>query len=151
MRLLPLTYDDALYVATNMRDWDKREIYATRWNNDPADVAGDCCMAGAFGWVAYDDEPIAVLGAVPLHPGVWGVYMFATDNFAKIAISLTKYVRRVMMPSLTATGAHRAECKSIEGHDTAQRWLEFLGANRESTLSGYGREGEDFHLYAWSN
>ena len=46
-------------------------------------------------------------------------------------------------------GAHRLECRSMEGHVEAQRWLETIGATREATLHGYGREGEDFHVYTW--
>lgn len=149
MRTSPVTYDEALFVAKNMREWDKKEIYATRWNDDPSDVAQDCVWLGEFGWIASDPEPIAVIGAGPCHPGVWNVHMFATDNFSKIAISLTKFVKRVIIPSLAASGAHRVECKSMDGHEDAQRWLEFLGAQRESTLPEYGREAEDFHLYVW--
>lgn len=149
MDMIPVNYSDALFVAANMREWDRKEIYATRWNDDPSDIATDCCYMGDFGWVACEPEPIAVVGAGPMHPGVWGVHMFATDNFSKIAISLTKFVRRVIIPSLAATGAHRAECKSMEGHEDAQKWLEFLGAERESTLAEYGRNGEDFHIYTW--
>ena len=37
----------------------------------------------------------------------------------------------------------------MEGHVVAQRWLEALGAHRESTAYGFGRNGEDFHTYVW--
>jgi len=80
---------------------------------------------------------------------VWNVHMFATDNFSKIAISLTKFVKNVIVPSLTAIGSHRVECKSMDGHEDAHKWLEFLGAHRESTLSEFGKDNEDFHLYVW--
>ena len=149
MEMLPVNFNDALFVATNMREWDKKEIYATRWTDDPSDIAQDCVNLGEFGWIAHDPEPIALVGAVPCHPGVWNVHMFATDNFSKIAISLTKFVKNVIVPSLTAIGSHRVECKSMDGHEDAHKWLEFLGAHRESTLSEYGKENEDFHLYVW--
>ena len=37
----------------------------------------------------------------------------------------------------------------MEGHTQAQDWLEVIGARRECTLSRFGREGEDFHVYVW--
>jgi len=149
MELHPVNYIDALFVATNMRDWDKTEIYATRWNDDPADIATDSCECGDFAWIAYNPEPVAIIGAVPIHPGVWSVFMFATDKFSNIAISLTKYAKRVIIPSLANAGAHRLECKSMEGHTVAQKWLEFIGARPETVLENYGRNGEDFILYKY--
>ncbi len=141
---------DALHVATHMRDWDRKEIFATRWNDDVNDLAEDCCMVGSFAWVVYGEtEPVALVGAHPVHPGVWGVWMFATDNFHQVSISLTKFVKRVMIPALVKAGAHRAECKSMEGHEEAHKWLEFLGAKRESTLKEFGKDGQDFHTYVW--
>lgn len=153
MRMSKVNYNDALYVAANMREWDKKEIYATRWNDDPSEVASDCVGCGDFVWTAALNEPIAIIGASPLRPGVWQVFMFATDNFSKIALSLTKFAKRVIIPALRSSGAHRIECKSMEGHIDAQNWLEFFGANKESTLTNYGRNQEDFHQYTylWSS
>lgn len=149
MDLRPVTYQDALAVASNMRESDRREIFAGRWNDDPEELAADCLCFGSFGWIACEPHPIAVVGAAPLHPGVWSVYMFAGNDFLKIKLSLTKFVKRVMIPSLVEVGAHRAECHSIDGHVEAHRWLEFLGATRESTRRRFGRNGEDFHCYVW--
>ena len=150
MDLEPITLSGARHVATNMREWDRREIYAGRWADDPERLAVDCTLYGAFGWLALaSSTPIAVVGATPVHPGVWNVFMFATDDFRLISISLTKFVARVMIPALVQTGAHRAECKSMEGHVDAHRWLEFLGAEREATHHEYGRGKETFHTYVW--
>jgi len=151
MHLTTVTYDAALHVAANMREWDKKEIYAVRWTDDPKEIARDCAAYGRFGWIAWHGgEPVAVVGAVPVHPGVWSVYMFATDCFRQIAISLTKFVRRVIIPALVDTGAHRAECASMEGHAEAHRWLELLGATREgSPMMEYGKDGENFIRFVW--
>ncbi len=34
-------------------------------------------------------------------------------------------------------------------HDIAHGWIEALGAKREGLLRSYGRNGEDFNVYAW--
>ena len=150
MILAPLTFEDVLYVAERMRPWDKKEIYATRWNEDPAELARQCCATGDFGWVAGIERPIAAVGAVPVHPNVWSVWCFATDEFPRIALSLTRYVKKAMIPALVESGAHRAACASIEGHTDAQKWLELLGARRECTHRALGKNGEDFHVYVWT-
>ena len=54
-----------------------------------------------------------------------------------------------MMPKIAGAGAHRAECMSLASLADNHRWLEMLGARREATLRGFGKNGEDFHLYAW--
>ncbi len=149
MRLAPPAYPDVLHVAANMRAADAAEIYATRWNDSPEELAADCMCVGGFCWSAGLERPIAVIGALPIHPGVWSVFMFATDEFERIGISLTKYVKRVMIPALVQSGAHRAECRSAEGHTVAHRWLESLGAKVESVAREYGRNGEDYRVYVW--
>jgi hypothetical protein len=149
MRLEPVSFGPALHVAERMREWDRREIMATRWTEDPGEVAADAALGGPFGWVAFlGEEPVAVIGAGPLHPGVWQVWMFASDKFSKVRFSMTRFTKRVIIPAMRRSGAHRAECRSMVGHVEAQRWLESFGARCEAVLAGYGRGGEDFLLYA---
>jgi len=148
MILEPLTPAAVLHVAVNMQEWDYKEIYATRWNNNPADLVADCMFAGRFGWVARLEQPIVVFGALPTHPGNWGVFLFATDELCRVSIQLTKFVKRTMIPALQAAGARRLECRSMKGHRSAQRWLEYVGAKREARLPKLGRNGETFYQYA---
>lgn len=152
MILQDVTADGALHVAAGMRDADYREIFATRWNDDLVDLTVDCLNARRFSWIACADDgtPVAVVGAWPTHPGVWQVYFFTTDRWSQISLSLTRWIRRVMIPALRNAGAHRAECKSLSSHTEAHRWLEFLGASQEATLRGYGKDGEDFLLFVWT-
>lgn len=149
MRLERPTFDAVLHVAERMREWDRREIFAARWNDDPFPLAAECMTYGEFTWIAALDEPIAFIGAAPMHPGVWSVLMFATDDFRRIRLSLTKHVVRVMIPALVEIGAHRAECHSLEGHDDAHDWLKLLGAQREGVRPGFGKNGEDFVCFSW--
>src|SRR3546814_8844832 len=102
------TFDATLYVAERMREWDRREIFAARWNDDPFPLAAECQLYGSFTWVAHLDRPIAFFGATPMHPGVWSVLLFATDGFHKIRLSLTKHVNRVMIPALVEVGDRKS-------------------------------------------
>ena len=151
MEIQPVTLANALHVALNMRAADREEIYATRWTDNPLDLARDCVRLAAFSWCfCLDGAPVAILGAGPMHPGVWSAYMFATDWFRKIRFSMTRHVRRVMLPALVDAGCHRVQCHSMEGHAEAHAWLESFGSRREGRLVGYGRNGEDFLTYVWT-
>ena len=149
MIIQPITLEAANYVARNMRDYDAREIFATRACEDRARLAADAAARGPLAWAAgADGVPIAVIGAHEAWPGMWLSWMFATDDFPKIGKPLTKFARRVILPALADAAARRVQCFSIEGHTQAHEWLEAFGAVRETTLRNFGKNGETFHLYA---
>lgn len=150
MTIYPLNHPDLLYVASSMREWDKREIYSTRPDESPELLARDIMMLGDFGWIfGVDGEPIVALGAVPIWPGVWSVWMFGTDKLPLVGKKVTSWVRRAMIPALLSVGCHRAECNSMEGHTDAHRWLEHLGARRGNKVVAYGKNQENFYNYSW--
>jgi len=148
-RLVNLDYEDLRFITARLREWDRKEIFATRWDDDPDRLAQDALSYGDFAWVAKKDEPIAAIGAAPLWPGVWSMWCFGTDRFDEIGQYLTKHAVRVMIPALKLLNYRRLECRSIEGHTKAHRWLEFLGAEVEGINREYGRNGEDFRVYVW--
>jgi hypothetical protein len=141
----------ALDVAENMREWDRREIFATHKAEDPAGLADMALACGPAHWASGIEEgrAIAVFGCLQMWPGVWSMWLYATDEFNKVGKSMTRLVRDAIVPELFKAGAHRLECRSMEGHVDAQRWLQVLGATREGTLRAFGRGREDFHVYVW--
>ena len=149
MIVQPITFDAAYYVATRMRALDAEEIYACRWRDDPTEVAASAAARGPLAWAAgRDGEPIACIGVLEVWPGMWEAWMFATDRFDEIGKPLTRFARRVIIPSLQTAGARRVQCHSMEGHVVAHRWLESFGAVHEHTVRRFGRGGQDFRLYA---
>jgi hypothetical protein len=142
------------HVVHNMREADVREIFATTNASTPQEYVDEMMIlkrAGLCGWIAsQDDVPIAALGIMPMWHNVVNVWMFATDDFPKIALQLTRFVRRNIVPALKSGGIHRAQCFSMDGHVVAQRWLEVLGAKREGVAKAFGKSGEDFTLYSWT-
>ena len=140
----------ALYVIQRMRDWDRREIFATRDEEDDLELLQAILDSGEVAWLAgREEEPIALYGCRPMWRGVWSMWFLATDNIGKIGKSVTRQVRNDIVPGLFREGAHRLECRSMEGHLDAQRWLLSLGAIREGTNRAFGRNREDFHVYVW--
>ena len=149
MILGPVEAKGALHVIDNMREWDRREIFATRTGEDNIQLLEDVLNLPGPAWMASKGGPIALFGCAPLWPGVWSMWFFATDNLHQIGIGVTRVIIKAIVPMLWEGGAHRLECRSMEGHTQAQDWLEVIGARRECTLARFGREGEDFHVYVW--
>ena len=132
-----------------MRAADAAEIAATRWTLDPVALAREVVLRPDFSWVAGAGEPIACIGAAQVWPHVFEAWMFATDRFPLIGKRLTLWVKHVMMPAVTAAGAHRVHCHSAEAHTEAHAWLEALGAVHESSKPMFGQDGQTFRVYRW--
>lgn len=138
-----------LHVAHNMREWDRREIFACRWDDSPDNLAMDVVRSG-YAFTLGKDEPIAVLWAAGYRPNVWSIGMFATDRFREIAVGATKFAKRVFIKGIVESGAIRADAKSMDGHNDAHGWMKILGAEYEGTQKYYGKNGETFHTFAWT-
>lgn len=150
MRVTPLEPMALSHIIGNLRAWDRREVFATRADDCEDSLLADAMSTGLVSWIGWNDvEPIAAFGCMPLWRGVWSMWLFATDKFDTIGMGVTKMIVRDIVPSMWRGGAHRLECKSMEGHVSAQRWLESIGARRECTHARFGRDGEDFHVYTW--
>jgi hypothetical protein len=150
MILSECTHDTVLHVARNMRDRDREEIYNVRWDDNPFTIVNDVMARREFSWVAWRDQmPCAVIGGMLVHPGVWSMYCFATDDFPRVAIGLTRFAGKTLVPTLfDKVGAHRLQCDSHEKHVDAHRWLSTFGAELESVKRAYGRDGADYFTFA---
>jgi hypothetical protein len=134
-----------------MRDRDRDEIYATQYSDNPEDLLqlqlmlmGDMCCIWTCAGV-----PVSCQGILPIHPGVWTMFAYGTDQWPRVVLSMTKHALRRIVPALLAVGAHRVECRALASHTESRRWIEFLGAREEAILKAYGKRQEDFVLYVW--
>jgi len=153
MNLRPLNRADLRAVAANMRSSDRREIFATRFDENPELLAEECLASFSLGAIIADKDgaPIAAIGAFEMWPGVWSVWMFATEGWPRVALSATRFVKRKLAPALRALGLHRAECRSSADHDSAHRWLRHLGAEIEAEYRDFGKNCETFIGFVWRN
>lgn len=144
-------FEDMLRIAHNLRARDREELFATRYGDDPADIARDATLTGAFRWGAYlDGTPVAALGAFPRWPGVWTAWAYGTDDWPKVIRLLTRHARNFMLPALYRAGVHRVDACAMESHTDARLWLEYLGAEPKEVLDKWGRNGETFVNYVWT-
>lgn len=149
MKISRLTREPALHVLNNLRDVDREEIYALRFDEDPGRVADELMLMDAFAWVMWHgDRPAIVLGAHEMWPGVWTVFCFGTDDFDALALPLTRFVKETMIPILfDDLGAHRLEADSLATHENAHRWMGLCGARKEAVKQKRGKGGEDFFTF----
>lgn len=146
MLVKPLTRDALLCVAAKMRAPDRHEIFATRFDEDAAALVADLMAGDPVGAIiaAEDDTPVAVLGATEMWPGLWSMWMFATDRWPEVARAATRFAKEEMWPALLALGLRRGECRSAVQHQMAHRWLRHLGGVQESIHPAYGKGGETY-------
>lgn len=143
------TYDEVRYVVANLRDQSRDEIFSCLECSEE-DFALDIASSMGFKWVGYyDGKPAAIIGASPQHRGVWNLFGFGTDDWLKIWRDVTKTARKDMMQAVKDTGAHRAQCVTMASHIGTHRWLKALGATLQTPMPAYGREGQDYTMFAW--
>lgn len=139
------------FVAAHMREADRREIWCQWPDRDAAALAWAMTRSSPdHCWAAFEaGSPVAAFGLTEQHPGLWQAWAFGTKRLRRAVPAISRHALGVIRPDLIARGANRVEARSIAGHDLAHRWLESLGARRQCLLEAYGRNGEDFVLYAW--
>lgn len=148
----PITFGAIQYICLNLRERDRTEIFGMRSHDNPIwltnEVVAYACKGKAA--IAYAGKrPAGIVGVTPMWPGVFTIWAFGTDEWRSVAVDVVRYTRNDLKPWLLSRGAHRVQCESRFDHTEAHGLLERFGARRECTLSGYGRDGADYFLYAW--
>ncbi len=139
------------HVTANMREIDRVEVFATRWDDDPKAYARVLLPMNGFMWCAVrDDVPCALWGAVPVWPHHWIAFAFGTDDWARVVLTMTKHIRSFMLPALLRAKAYRVSAATHADHTEAHRWLESMGAVKEMDMPYYGKGGEVFFNYVWT-
>ena len=150
----PATLRDLSYVTAHLRDVDAREIRCQLPEGTASAEIAALSLAGTEHayccW--WRGSPVAGFGATPASycGSVWTAWAFGTKRFVRAAPAIGRFARTTLAPVLIAKGARRVEARSIAGHDKAHAWLERLGARREAELRDWGRGGETFVLWAWT-
>lgn len=145
---------DMVYaVSKNMRERDFEEMIAVSFTGNREELASELAriygglpMAVCFG---IEDRPVCILSALVLHPGVWSIGLWATDEFQKVGHFVTRWALKRYFPALRAAGMHRLECKSIVGYNEIHDWLRYLGFLEGNIEKMFGKNGEDFITFYW--
>jgi hypothetical protein len=98
---------------------------------------------------SLEGEPVAVNGVVPVRPGVVIAGAFGTPRWRSIIKPMTRWSLDYVIPLLRRANYHRGEAYVLSENTDSRRWIELLGGEVEAVLKGFGRQREDFLLYAW--
>jgi hypothetical protein len=151
MKLGNATVSDIYHVAMAMRDADYQEFVALADCDDRDTLARQLVarLANTDLVVAYHgNKPVAIGGAVCHRPNVATMMFYATDDFPKVGLGVTRFVKRQYIPALHEQGIHRLECVSHADHKWAHEWLVGLGFYIEASMAGFGKNGEMYHQFA---
>lgn len=148
---------EILHLCRAMREMDAREILDMRPTRDPDLFAATILTAlpratiAAVAGLDSAGPAAAFLGIWPDDSYPWQAQaaLFATDEFPRIAAPLIRFIRRTVIPALLASGVHRVECRALEAHAQARRFLRACRAVEEIVLPDYGRNRESYVLCAW--
>ena len=153
MKVYPAQYMDIAHVVCSMRAADRREVFAGRFDETNAGLVQDLEDAKPFFFallcLADDDgTPVALIGGRLRWPGVASILMIATDDWPRIALAATRWVKRVAIPKIVDPVCHRSQCEAWEGNLVSLRWLSRLGYSVEGRLEAYGKNREGFLQYS---
>ena len=143
------TLEDVRYVAERMRPHDRAERVALSHGDDAVSAAVRFLDMPRLAVTVWKGTPISVIGVVFPHPGVASTIFFATEEFRHVALATTRFIRRTLFPILLSTGIHRLQVCSLGSVGSpAHRWILGFDATPEAELVGYGKNGENYTLYA---
>ena len=148
-------FRDVCFVAAHMRAEDRREVFCQLADGATSVEAAAISYGNAehayCAW--YFGSPIAAFGFAPASYGgtVWTAWAFGTRKFKRAVPEISRFALETVAPQLLWDGVRRVEVRSIAGHDLAHRWLARLGARRDGELRSWGRGGETFLLWSWTD
>lgn len=149
--VIDITQDQVAHIVHNMRESDRREIYAVRWSEDEGELVEDVMSVAGKLWRVWtwDGEPVAINGVVPIRPGVVNCAMFATDKWRKVIWPMTHWAQEWLIPALQISHYHRGEAYVAASNMQSRRWIAALGGKPEAYLYHYGKNKEDYILFVW--
>lgn len=129
-----------LFKALTGLEYDAQEFMVTL-----AEIAG----GGEHHYLVMDgDTPVAAGGFLAQRPGVFRTWFMApTASWAKCGRELTDVCRQAIAGLFDRGLAHRVETVTLADRAEARAWYERIGLTFESTLRGYGANGEDAVMY----
>jgi hypothetical protein len=142
---------DIAHIVRNLRERDRREIFALRWDDDEDELISQLFVTAGPMWRvwSYRGEPVAMNGVLPLRPGVVSAAAFGTEKWHHVVRPMVRWSRYWVIPRLQAAGYHRGEACAMAANVDGRRFIELLGGKLEAYLHKYGRSREDFILYHW--
>jgi hypothetical protein len=153
VQIRPLTFRDICFVAANIRQEDWNECKCQLEEENKFVLANYCYFSTPvyFMWCAYlDGQPVTAFGISKTGPTLGQIWLFSTKYVRKVFPTLLRFMDTEVRNICIENGLRRIEIRAMETHEFVQKgWLESIGAIDLGLLPQYGKNGEDFRLYAW--
>jgi len=153
------THDDIAFVVAHLRETNRREIAACRWEVSVRALQAEFVALEPVCIKLYalktqpgvNGEPVALVGAWIAAPGVALVRLIATDQWLTIARPAYRWLKRTFIPFVLVPNVRRAETRVLDIGKPSRAWLRTLGFYDEGIARALGKNGEDFVHVAWVN
>ena len=151
------TAEDVDYVVRRMRAQDRREVYGVRFSSDPDALIGEFVAGITNQSFAYfyavaskhTHRAIALIAIVLATPRAAFASLIATDEWLKIVLDVTRFIRDVVIVDCIKSGLRRVELRALASWHANRRWLESMGAIFECECPCLS--DEPYAQYAWTN
>lgn len=147
----PAVLRDASWVMANLRPLDHQEAFCQLEPGFKTAELAAYCVRYNDTHVAYlDDEPVMILGTVPINVTCLSVWALGTKHTWRVAKTVSDWFRDVHLPARVAEGYYSMEARSLLEHRQAHSWIEHTGGTKHGPPFVFGRDGELFQLFRWT-
>ncbi len=147
---LDLNIDDLLTVCRKLPAEERvlHEAFSGSTYN-PENTAVATYAGATLGWIFADPvKPVAAGGFFQVRRGVYSTWFYATSAaWAEHGHEMTRAVRERITELLESRLAHRIETVTLADRSRARDWYPKIGLQFESTLPGYGVDGQEAVRY----
>jgi len=143
---------DVIQVCHDLPDDEVEQIEAFSGQPfDAQDMAVQIMTTPGYRWTCYDKEtkePLVVAGFSKIGVTIWRSFMLASNKaWADYGVEVTLHCRRAVKNVAQGNQHIRLETMCLASRDRARAWYPRIGLEYESTLKGYGVNGETAVLY----
>jgi hypothetical protein len=144
------------HVCKNLRPHCRAELLATRWHDEPAEIAVEIMALKAirlacFAFLTDDATPAAIAGAWLTGPMTAGVLVCSTPQWLTVAPAVYRFIAKQAIPFVLMPNVAVAETAVMVSAEDDRRWLGRLGFHDVGAPLPRGKHGELFVHVAWVN
>lgn len=98
------------------------------------------------GTIFYDGRVIAIMGLQELWPGVCELWVLPSKYLREYAIPFSRSIKKAINSGILCA-YHRVQIQALDD-DLHNRWLKFLGFEKEGTLRKYDKFGNNYNMWS---
>lgn len=147
----PATLASASFICANLRALDRAEAFCQLpIGTKTHELAYAMLMSGDNYVVKLRDEPIIFFGVAPMNAVCSSVWAIGTARFDRGVPAMMRFFDNTIGPRLRTLGVTSLEARAMAGHKQAHRWIHLTGGVAHGPPFEYGRNGEKFVLFRWT-